>query len=126
MTIAIGLLGGGLVTWSNGPGGEQRVETQGPYPAVIKWSDDGNPGQSTTVLAYASSREGGRNENTGAYELGTRLYVSCQVTGREVAVGTSYAGPLPARDTLWYRVAPTGAWIPAVYVDTGEDALPAC
>ncbi|MGW7026862.1 hypothetical protein ACWGFX_06685 [Streptomyces xanthophaeus] len=127
MTLTVGLLGGGLAltTLLGNPGGNTRPQVEGPYRAVIKWSDDDTTGQSATVKAYASYQDGSQNQVVGSFELGASLSVMCQVTGRVVPLGPAYTGPSPVRSAIWYRVD-TGQWVPAAYVDTGKDSIPAC
>ncbi|MEU9087293.1 hypothetical protein [Streptomyces sp. NPDC048357] len=93
------------------------------FPSRIAWSDNGG---STIVQVYSDHTDSvqGRGSLTGhAYDLGQDLVVQCQVAGRTVPLG-NYRGPAE-RNGLWYRMT-TGEYIPAIYVDTGRDSLPAC
>ncbi|MER6256941.1 hypothetical protein ABT224_36950 [Streptomyces sp. NPDC001584] len=96
----------------------------GQYLSGIAWSDSGGP---TVVWVYAdyTNTDRGRESATGhGYNTGQDIIVLCQVSGRSVPLGT-YRGPNPERNGLWYRMS-TGEYIPAIYVDTGRDSLPAC
>lgn len=99
----------------------------GSFQALVKWSDDGpnSTDDSSKVWAYDSTTTGGAGHHNGFYALGESLVVQCQITGgRQFQLGDAYAGP-SGRSGVWYRVQP-GKWVPAVYVDTGMDSLPAC
>ncbi|WP_158708563.1 hypothetical protein [Streptomyces sp. NRRL S-244] len=95
----------------------------GRYVSRIAWSDNGG---STVVQVYAdyTDTDRGRGSATGHdYDIGQDIVVLCQVAGRAVPLG-DYHGPAE-RNGWWYRMS-TGEYIPAVYVDTGRESLPAC
>ncbi|MFI1645530.1 hypothetical protein ACH4XT_01080 [Streptomyces avidinii] len=106
------------------PSPKQSDPADGRYLSRIAWSDNGGP---TVVQVYAdyTNTDRGRGSATGhGYDIGQDIIVLCQVSGRPVPLGT-YRGPDPERNGLWYRMS-TGEYIPAIYVDTGRDSLPAC
>ncbi|MEV6582951.1 hypothetical protein AB0M92_32865 [Streptomyces sp. NPDC051582] len=106
------------------PGMDPATDSKpGRYVSRIAWSDNGG---STVVQVYAiyADTDAGRASATGhGYDIGQDIVVLCQVPGRTVPLG-NYHGPAE-RNGLWYRMS-TGEYIPAIYVDTGKDSLPAC
>jgi hypothetical protein len=88
------------------------------FTATVDWTDDGG---STLLKAYDGPNS---HVSHGAYPKGESITVMCQSAGRGLTVGPNYHGPSP-NSTTWYQLD-NGWWVPAVYVNVEDAAVPTC
>ncbi|MET8975718.1 nucleosidase [Streptomyces sp. NPDC004539] len=127
------LLGGGFLWYDTGTAGRPTggstamPDVPVPEPAfngVVRWTDDGRcPQESCPADVYASPSQG---PVAGApYSEHRVVRIACQKdTGARASVGPRYSGH-PERAGIWFRIAGTGLWLSAMYVDTAPYPLPA-